>query len=271
MNMNRKAVEAKLGQPKAEIGNKYGTKWFVYHQDFNDFVMVSYINQKVHGLYTNQNMMTSKSGVKYGTAKDVVRAELGTPIKGFHKGRTIYEIDNEEYDVFDDDGIYTTVFYDKHENNQLTGMLQVSHLMENQLTHQYAAPSNYLRESFEKQDFYLLNAERVQKGLHPLAFSESLAKTARKHSTDMAKHHYFDHTNQQGESPFDRMKKDGHQYQTAAENLAYGQTDAIFAHHGLMNSLGHRKNILNTDVTQIGIGVDFNAQRQPYWTENYIG
>ena len=38
-----------------------------------------------------------------------------------------------------------------------------------------------------------------------------------------------------------------------------------------MNSSGHRKNILNEHVKTIGIGVDFNEKRQPYWTENYIG
>ncbi|HEC2149362.1 TPA: CAP domain-containing protein, partial [Staphylococcus delphini] len=59
MNMSRNEVEQKLGQPESEIGNEYGTKWEVYHQDYSNFVMVSYIDNKVHGLYTNQNMITS--------------------------------------------------------------------------------------------------------------------------------------------------------------------------------------------------------------------
>lgn len=83
--MSRNEVEQKLGPPESEIGNEYGTKWQVYHQDFSNFVMVSYIDNKVHGLYTNQNMITSKSGVKYGIAKKAVRKELGQPIKGFKK------------------------------------------------------------------------------------------------------------------------------------------------------------------------------------------
>ncbi|MEM5614453.1 hypothetical protein AAHB43_10095 [Staphylococcus pseudintermedius] len=44
----------------------------------------------------------------------------------------------------------------------------------------------------------------------------------------MAENQYFDHTNLKGESPFERIEKDGHQYQTAAENLAYGQTECDF-------------------------------------------
>ena len=42
------------------------------------------------------------------------------------------------------------------------------------------------------------------------------------------------------------MKRDGIQFNVAAENLAYGQQSSIYAHEGLMNSLGHRENILNT-------------------------
>ncbi len=39
----------------------------------------------------------------------------------------------------------------------------------------------------------------------------------------MAKNHYFDHTNLKGQSPFDRLKKDGITFNSAGENLAYGQ------------------------------------------------
>lgn len=51
----------------------------------------------------------------------------------------------------------------------------------------------------------------------------------------------------------------------AGENLAYGQQNSIFAHEGLMNSLGHRKNILNTNFSTLGVGVDFNEN------DNHIG
>ena len=74
-----------------------------------------------------------------------------------------------------------------------------------------------------------------------------------------------------GESPFDRLKDDDIDFNAAGENLAYGQQNSIFAHEGLMNSLGHRKNILNTNFSTLGVGVDFNDKRQPYWTENYTG
>ena len=271
MNMTQTEVEAQLGSPVDTLDNEYGAKWYVYHQDYRDFVLVSYIDGKVHGLFSNQNLITSKSGIKYNTPKDVVREKLGKPLEEIRKGNTIYRQNNDEYDVFDKDNIYTTAFYDKYNNNHLTALLQVSKEMENRLQNQYAAPSTSLAKSYEKMDFYLVNATRVQNGLNTLKSSDSLSNTARKHSKDMAEHQYFDHTNLKGESPFDRMKNDHHQFSAAAENLAYGQQSAIFAHQGLMNSAGHRKNILHENVTTLGVGVAFNTKKQPYWTENYTG
>ena len=38
-----------------------------------------------------------------------------------------------------------------------------------------------------------------------------------------------------------------------------------------MNSEGHRKNILSSSFTQIGVGVAKNANGQLYWTQMFIG
>ncbi|MDT4089421.1 CAP domain-containing protein, partial [Staphylococcus aureus] len=117
------------------------------------------------------------------------------------------------------------------------------------------------------QNFDLVNAERKQHQLSTLKYSKQNSETARKHSKDMAKNHYFDHTNLKGQSPFDRLKKDGITFNSAGENLAYGQVSSIYAHQGLMNSIGHRKNILNDTFKILGVGVDFNDEKQPFWTE----
>ncbi|MCD8793054.1 secretion protein [Staphylococcus gallinarum] len=272
MNMDKSTVTEKLGKPKHITTNEYGTKWYTYYSDdYRSFVMVSYIDNKVNGLYSNQNVISSKSKIKYGTPKSTVRDRLGTPITEIRKGHTNYEIEDDEYDTFHDDQIYTTAFYDKHSDNNLTAILQVSERMESRLQQQYGAPSDELAHSFELQNFDLVNAERVQHELPTLKYSESISDTARKHSEDMANKNYFDHTDLAGNSPFDRLEADGHDFSAAGENLAYGQTSSIYAHQGLMNSLGHRKNILKRDFNTLGVGVEFNNNRQPYWTENYTG
>lgn len=270
MNMSKSDVEETLNKPKRVTFNEYGTKWYTYYDgDYNNFIMVSYIKDKVNALYTNQNIITSKSKIKYNTPKSVVRQRLGEPETEIVKGRVRYEQNNKEYDVFHKNHIYTTVFYDKHRRNNVTAVLQVSDAMENRLKEQYGAPSKSLADSFELQNFDLVNAERKQHQLSTLKYSKQNSETARKHSKDMAKNHYFDHTNLKGQSPFDRLKKDGIAFNSAGENLAYGQVSSIYAHQGLMNSIGHRKNILNDTFKILGVGVDFNDEKQPFWTENY--
>lgn len=272
MNMSKSDVEETLNKPKRVTFNEYGTKWYTYYDgDYNNFIMVSYIKDKVNALYTNQNIITSKSKIKYNTPKSVVRQRLGEPETEIVKGRVRYEQNNKEYDVFHKNHIYTTVFYDKHRRNNVTAVLQVSDAMENRLKEQYGAPSKSLADSFELQNFDLVNAERKQHQLSTLKYSKQNSETARKHSKDMAKNHYFDHTNLKGQSPFDRLKKDGITFNSAGENLAYGQVSSIYAHQGLMNSIGHRKNILNDTFKILGVGIDFNDEKQPFWTENYTG
>lgn len=271
LNMDKSEVEKALGKPKRVTSNEYGTQWFTYHHNYRQFVMVSYVDNKVKALYTNQNGISSKSKIKYSTPKRIVRERLGQPEKELRKRDFRLELGQDEYDVFKNAGNYTTVFYDKHRDNKVTSLLIVSASLENRLQNQYAAPSDGLKKSYELQNFDLVNAERVAHGLNVLSYSKGISDTARKHSQDMATKNYFDHINLDGKNPFDRLEADGWDYRAAAENLAYGQVSAIYAHEGLMNSLGHRKNILNKQVNTLGVGVAFNQKRQPYWTENYIG
>ncbi|WP_392449838.1 CAP domain-containing protein [Staphylococcus massiliensis] len=270
LNMDKQTVEQKLGKPQRETRNEYGNKWYTYHNQYQGFVMVSYLDNKVHGLYTNQNIISSKNKIKYMTPKDVVRQRLGKPLDEIDKGKYRIVL-NHDHDIFSKDGTYISAFYDKHRGNSLTGLLIVSKKLEHQLSDQYGSPSKSLKEGFELLNFDLVNAERVQHELPPLSYSGSVSQTARKHSQDMAKHNYFDHTSLKGLSPFDRLKNDGHDYNSAGENLAHGQNNSIVAHHGLMNSLGHRKNILEPSYQSLGVGVSFNDEKSPYWTENYTG
>jgi uncharacterized protein YkwD len=61
------------------------------------------------------------------------------------------------------------------------------------------------------------------------------------------------------------LTRSGITYKSAGENIAMGQFDAIEAHEGWMNSLGHRENILNKDFTMLGVGA-----KGEYYTQNFI-
>lgn len=106
----------------------------------------------------------------------------------------------------------------------------------------------------ENQMFAMVNSEREKVGLPDLVFDFSLQKIARAHAQDMLVRGYFSHYTPEGLSPFDRMSQAGIQYSAAGENLAFSP-NVMLAMQGLMNSPGHRANILSKDFGRVGIGV----------------
>lgn len=109
-------------------------------------------------------------------------------------------------------------------------------------------------EAAETQMLALLNDERAKAGLEPLLMDDTLRKVARAHSMDMWNRSYFAHVDPDGLDPFDRMRAGGAEFHTAGENLALARTTTR-AMEGLMNSPGHKRNILDPSFTRVGIGV----------------
>jgi uncharacterized protein YkwD/uncharacterized membrane protein required for colicin V production len=106
----------------------------------------------------------------------------------------------------------------------------------------------------ERQMFDLVNEERGAVGLRALIWDDRLLPIARQHSEEMFRLKYFAHQSPVSGSPFDRLKAAGIKYARAGENLAYAQSVSV-AHRGLMQSQGHRENILRPEFTHIAIGV----------------
>lgn len=106
----------------------------------------------------------------------------------------------------------------------------------------------------EERMLALVNDQRQKNGFASLTSDNLLQKVARDHAQDMLERGYFSHFTLEGLSPFDRMDKAGVIYQSAGENLAFSP-NVDLAMTGLMNSPGHRANILSKDYGKVGIGV----------------
>ncbi|MDQ4121218.1 MAG: CvpA family protein [Acidobacteriota bacterium] len=124
------------------------------------------------------------------------------------------------------------------------------------------------RPDLEAQMLELINQERAQVGLAPLEADDEMRGVARKHSTDMFARGYFSHHTLERKSPFDRMREDNVRFVTAGENLALAPTLQI-AHRGLMNSPGHRANILRPQFGRVGIGIMDGGIRGLMVTQNF--
>ena len=110
------------------------------------------------------------------------------------------------------------------------------------------------KPAYEAEMLKLVNEERQKHGLKPLQADTEMLQVARAHSQDMFARGYFAHDNPEGKDPFDRMRAANIRFASAGENLALAQTVEI-AHVNLMNSPGHRANILNPSFGRVGIGI----------------
>lgn len=99
------------------------------------------------------------------------------------------------------------------------------------------------------------NAIRNQYGLHSLNPNYQLQAAAQAKCQDMLSKNYWSHTSPNGDEPWDFIDRAGYVYTGALENLAYGfnEPDAVMI--GWMNSPGHRENLLDKRVTEVGYGI----------------
>jgi uncharacterized protein YkwD len=111
----------------------------------------------------------------------------------------------------------------------------------------------------EKRTLDLHNQTRTANGLTRFCVHPALTAAARAHARDMMTKGYFSHTSLDGSTFVTRVTRAGYtNWRALAENIAwgsgsYGAPDAIYT--GWMNSAGHKANILNGTLREIGIGV----------------
>ncbi len=138
------------------------------------------------------------------------------------------------------------------------------------------------------------NVERKFHGLSELRWNNKIAEIARAHSEDMANNNFFSHINLNGEDPSDRARKAGFAQvkqlgggwytEGLAENIgkmATGNVEGIgyvdndpasiakAQVQSWMDSPGHRSNILNSQYSDLGVGVAkdgiYYTSTQNFW------
>ena len=110
------------------------------------------------------------------------------------------------------------------------------------------------RPDLEAQMLEMVNEERRKHGLNTLSPDPELTQVARSHSRDMFGRGYFSHVSPEGKNVADRARSASVKFMAVGENLALGPTLTI-CHEGLMNSPGHRANILHKSFGKVGIGI----------------
>ncbi len=102
-----------------------------------------------------------------------------------------------------------------------------------------------------------MNEARLAAGLDALEWDVSLEEVAYARARNLVVNGYFDHYAPDGESAFSELAARGIRYRLAGENLArnnYVETRTVAAaFDGLMNSPGHRANILEPRFSSVGV------------------
>ena len=137
---------------------------------------------------------------------------------------------------------------------------------------QPAKPSNSSDKEFntayEDEVIRLVNAERAKYGLSALKKDDGAVSAAHIRAKEIVQS--FSHTRPNGTSCFTAAKEIGVSYKTAGENIAYGYATPQQVVNGWMNSEGHRKNILSSSFSKIGVGC-YSKGNVLYWSQFFIG
>jgi len=114
----------------------------------------------------------------------------------------------------------------------------------------------------------LTNIERNKAGLPPLRLNLQLTAAAQTHSENMARSKSISHQLPNELSLGDRISRAGYKWSAIAENVAAGQKTPELAVSAWINEVppndGHRKNILNPNYRELGVGYSNN-----YWTQDF--
>ncbi len=247
------AVKKLMGEPNREDPSGYGFTWYIYNKNLAKYAQFGFSNGKVVAMFSNAPGVWK---LKSGGAVSGTKAEAAN-----RAGQSLDESENE----FSDTGHYvrTTYYFDKHADNRVEGILQASN---SAVLSSLYNRSEALERAMERQVLDMTNVFRYKYKVASLKWDSQVAEVARAHSADMSKRTYFNHNSPEGLTPFDRMEAQGLNYLSAGENIASGYEDAPSVHTGWINSLGHRKNILEPAYTRLGVGIDGLNYTQDFYT-----
>lgn len=273
-----------LGEPQRVEPSAYSYTWWIYNQDWQSYIQIGIKDGKLVTLYTNAPNW-AWNNLSVGTPADTWQKEWEVEESvSFYYKLNYYTFDLTHTDVQErplllNGDTAIQLYIDIHHEEQISGIRLMD--LETLLLHRpYALkyigqlPSvpdlseeewEEIERSNEMQVFDIVNITRRLYQLQPFEWHGEVAEVARGHSLDMGVHDYFDHVSPVYGDLGDRLQRGAVSYRSAGENIAWNYVDGADAHQGWLNSLGHRKNIMQENFTHLGVGVI-----QKHYTQNFI-
>ncbi len=126
-----------------------------------------------------------------------------------------------------------------------------------------------MAERYIEEVIDLVNEEREKEGLDPLKTTDKLSESAQIRAEELKEK--YSHDRPDGTECFTVLDDVGiGRYYAAGENIALGQKTPEQVVNAWMNSEGHRKNIMNRQFEEIGVGYEYN-NGWSCWAQMFIG
>ncbi|MGE6258624.1 CAP domain-containing protein [Heyndrickxia sporothermodurans] len=273
----------KYGKPVRKDPSAYDYEWWIYHKDDESYFQVGVYKGKVVTIYaigSNNNISPFRIGED---VKDIYQNIALDPDITVEYDNGTYQLELSEEDLnirplVQLGSIYAQLSFDKFKGT----LSSIRFFDKAALIKQNPYEMNYrgqlikpmpIVESMwrsieigsEKQIFDITNIIRQRFSLNKLEWDQQTADVAYNHSKDMFVEKYFSHESPKYGDLENRLQSAHVFYQLAGENIAAQYLDAPSAVEGWLNSEGHRKALLETEFTHLGVGVF-----QKYYTQNFI-
>jgi len=223
-----------FGQPTRVDPSAYGLQWYVYNQNYENFIMIGIAEDQVAGFFSNAKNFKLKNDLGQGAST--------TEIGSAYSGSNIMEF-----------------WFDPNDNNGLYAVWCMKEkLTENQAEEIFLKNPDLLLRIYERECLDITNAFRARYNQPAVEYSTLATRIAQNYTKDMALRDYFSHTNPEGDGPLDRILAGGLDVQKVTENLAAGYPDAIQVLKGWVDSASHRQGMLESNE-YLGVGAYYYA------------
>lgn len=286
IGMDQTSLTAALGVPVRREPTFYGFEWWVYNSISGSVTMAGVAQNALAVFYTNSTDWTV-AGIRPGddlrtlTSKHMLKDRIQLTAGNARITKILDREALSERPLVISGDQAVTFYLDTALDREVSGIriMDIRRLLAfggysmqwfgNLPDSGIPALTSEQRQSvFEAQERILLelvNSFRIKNGLNALLLHEELTNVARSHSLDMFNNNFFAHFSPTAGSLTDRVNRANITFRNVGENLAFNQPDAIGAHQGLINSPGHRENLLVRSYTHAGIGVI-----ERYYTQKFL-
>ncbi|HSO58367.1 MAG TPA: CAP domain-containing protein [Paenisporosarcina sp.] len=272
-----------FGEPDRIEASAFGYDWWVYNDSITSYMLIGVMRDTITQVFiAGENLDASPYQVgqtidhlyRFSIIESEISVQLDSNVYTF----TINDTDIKNRLLVEFNGLYAQIYVDEEDGvveairftDPRTTVLHQPYEMT--YTGDYLAadvPSTTEQKAINKSNerilFEMTNVYRARHEVDTVVEDEALGAVARKHSEEMAMKNYFSHESPEFGDLENRLEESQILYDSAAENIGSNYYDSAEVVHGWLNSQDHRKVLLKTDFTHLGVGA-FGK----YYTQNFV-